>query len=160
MINRTTKEVEMIRKLMQTQNDAGALLTRVALGVVMFPHGAQKVLGWWGGHGLTATLDTFTAKMGIPLPFALAAIGAEFLGALGLVVGLGTRVAAFGIGVTMVVAATMHLENGFFMNWFGQQEGEGIEYHLLAIGMAAALVIRGAGSLSLDGLLAKRGGAS
>ena len=149
----------MIRRMLQTEADLGALVTRLALGVVMFPHGAQKVLGWWGGHGLSGTLETFTTKMGIPLPLALAAIGAEFLGALGLVVGLGTRVAAFGIGVTMTVAATMHAGNGFFMNWFGQREGEGFEYHLLAIGMAAALVIRGAGALSLDRLLASKGGA-
>ena len=150
----------MLKRLLRTDNDLGALVTRIALGAVMFPHGAQKVLGWWGGHGLSATLETFTAKMGIPAPLALAAIGAEFLGALGLVVGLGTRVAAFGIGVTMVVAATMHAGNGFFMNWYGQQEGEGYEYHLLAIGMAAALVIRGAGALSLDRLLARKGAVS
>lgn len=148
----------MWRRLLATESDLGALLTRVALGVVMFPHGAQKVLGWWGGYGLSGTVETFTEKMGIPLPLALAAIGAEFLGSLGLVVGLGTRVAAFGIGVTMAVAATMHAGNGFFMNWYGAQEGEGFEYHLLAIGMAAALVVRGAGALSLDRVLATKGG--
>ena len=150
----------MFNRLLATHDDKGALIARIALGVVMFPHGAQKVLGWWGGHGLSATLETFSAKMGIPAPLALAAIGAEFLGALGLIVGLGTRVAAFGIGVTMAVAAFMHAGNGFFMNWFGQQEGEGYEYHLLAIGIAAALVVRGAGAVSLDGLLAKRGSAA
>jgi len=149
----------MWKKLLTTDGDTGALLTRVALGAVMFPHGAQKVLGVWGGYGLSGTLDAFTGQMGIPLPLALTAIAAEFLGSLGLLVGLGTRVAAFGIGVTMVVASTMHAANGFFMNWYGQQAGEGFEFHLLAIGMAAALGVRGGGRLSLDRLLAARGGA-
>ena len=146
----------MLERLLRTEGDAGALVVRVALGAVMFPHGAQKVLGWWGGHGFGATMEAFTDGMGIAPPLALAAIGAEFLGALGLVVGLGTRVAAFGIGVTMAVAATMHTPNGFFMNWGGGQAGEGFEYHLLAIGMAAALVVRGAGAFSIDGVLARR----
>ena len=150
----------MLKKLIDTTNDKGALIARVTLGVVMFPHGAQKVFGWFGGHGLSATLETFTAKMGIPAPLALAAIAAESLGALALILGIGGRVAAFGIGVTMAVAGTMHLDNGFFMNWFGQQAGEGYEYHLLAIGLAAAVIARGSGAFSLDRLLAPRFGAS
>ena len=150
----------MLKKLIDTTNDKGALIARVTLGVVMFPHGAQKVFGWFGGHGFSATLETFTAKMGIPAPLALAAIAAESLGALALILGIGGRVAAFGIGVTMAVAGTMHLDNGFFMNWFGQQAGEGYEYHLLAIGLAAAVIVRGSGAFSLDGVLAPRFGAS
>ena len=146
----------MLRRLLETTNDKGALIARVTLGVVMFPHGAQKVFGWFGGHGLSATLETFTAKMGIPAPLALAAIAAESLGALALILGIGGRLAAFGIGVTMVVAATMHLDNGFFVNWFGQQAGEGYEYHLLAIGLAAVTLVRGSGALSLDRLVAAR----
>jgi putative oxidoreductase len=140
----------MLRKLMQTQPRVSLLLLRLALGAVMFPHGAQKVLGWWGGHGLTATIGAFTGPMGIPLVFAWLAIAAEFLGSLGLIAGLLTRIAAFGIGVNMVVAATMHLENGFFMNWMGDQKGEGFEYHVLAVAAAAVLMIDGAGKASLD----------
>ena len=146
----------MLRRLLETTNDKGALIARVTLGVVMFPHGAQKVFGWFGGHGLSATLETFTAKMGIPAPLALAAIAAESLGALALILGIGGRLAAFGIGVTMVVAATMHLDNGFFMNWFGQQAGEGYEYHLLAIGLAAVTLVRGSGAFSVDRVAASR----
>jgi len=123
---------------------------RVFLGAVFFPHGAQKVLGWFGGHGLAATMGSFTG-MGIPTVFAALAIAAEFLGSLGLIVGLLTRVAAFGIAMVMVVAIWMvHLRNGFFMNWMGNQKGEGIEYHLLAIGIALALMIDGGGRLSVD----------
>lgn len=123
----------------------------------MFPHGAQKVLGWFGGHGFSATLDAFTGKMGIPLVFALLAIAAEFLGSLGLIVGLLTRVAALGITCVMLVATLMvHLQNGFFMNWFGNKQGEGFEYHLLAMAIGLALMIQGGGRWSLDRLIHER----
>lgn len=140
-----------MKRLLQTEDSWAGLVLRLALGLVMFPHGAQKVLGWFGGYGFTATLDAFTTKMGIPAVFALLAIIAEFFGSLGLLVGLLTRVAAFGIGCVMVVAvATVHLHNGFFMNWFGQKAGEGFEYHLLAVGIALALMIVGGGRWSVD----------
>ena len=141
----------MFNRLMQTQPRLSLLVLRLLLGVVMFPHGAQKVLGWFGGQGLDATIQGFTTHMGIPLVFAWLAVAAEFLGSLGLIAGLLTRVAAFGIGVVMVVAVLMvHLANGFFMNWAGNQKGEGIEYHLLALAAALALMIEGGGKASLD----------
>jgi len=147
----------MLRTLMETQPRVSLLLVRLLLGGVMFPHGAQKVLGWWGGYGLNATIGFFTAQMHIPLVFAWLAIAAEFLGSLGLVAGLLTRVAAFGIAVNMVVAMVMvHLKNGFFMNWAGNQKGEGFEYHLLAIGAALVLMIDGGGAASLDRVLTAR----
>ena len=109
--------------------------------VVMFPHGAQKTLGWFGGHGLKGTMKFFTSS-GTTAILALLAIVAEFLGPLGLAVGLLTRVAALGIACVMLVAmATVHWQYGFFMNWFGDQKGEGIEYHLLVLGIAIALII-------------------
>jgi len=148
----------MLHKLMATQPRVSLLILRLLLGVVMFPHGAQKVLGWWGGFGLSGTVAGFTQHMGIPLVFAWLAIAAEFLGSLGLVFGLLTRVAAFGIAVNMVVAVVMvHMKNGFFMNWMGNQKGEGFEYHLLAIAAALVLMIDGAGAASLDGALAGDG---
>jgi putative oxidoreductase len=117
----------------------------------MFPHGAQKLLGWFGGYGFTGTMHFFTATMGVPWVFALLAILAESLGALGLVAGLFTRVAALGIGANMVVAIlTVHIHNGFFMNWTGTQAGEGFDYHLLALGIALAVIIKGGGLWSLD----------
>jgi putative oxidoreductase len=136
--------------------DQSTLLTvlRIALGVVILPHGLQKTVGWFGGYGFGATMDAFVSG-GIPAFFAFLAIAAESAGAIGLITGFTTRIAAFGIGVTMLVASQMHKVNGFFMNWTGQQKGEGIEFHILAIGVAIALMIGGAGRFSLDRLLSK-----
>lgn len=140
----------------KTDNSIATFLIRVTLGAVFFPHGAQKVLGWFGGYGLSATYGSFTRDMGIPALFAVLAIAAEFLGSLGLLFGFLTRIAAFGIASVMAVAMTHHYHNGFFMNWSGKQAGEGIEYHILAFALAIYLVIRGGGALSLDGALAKK----
>ncbi len=149
----------MLKALLRTDNDVTALVLRLTLGIVMFPHGAQKVLGWFGGYGLPGTWHFFTQQMGIPAVFAALAIAAEFLGSLGLIVGFLGRVAAFGIGVEMAVAAVMvHLPNGFFMNWTGKQAGEGIEYHILVVGIALALLIRGSGALSVDRAISRRQG--
>jgi putative oxidoreductase len=117
----------------------------------MFPHGAQKLLGWFGGYGFSGTMNMFTEKMGIPTFLAFLVIMTESLGSLGLIVGFLTRVAAFGVFCVMVVAIAMvHWPNGFFMNWSGKQPGEGFEYHLLAIGIALVLMIYGAGKGSVD----------
>ncbi len=141
----------MLRRLIQTENCLSSFVLRVLLGVVMLPHGCQKVLGWFGGHGLGATMNMFTVKMGIPWPFAVLAITAEFLGSLGLIVGLLTRVAGLGIASVMAVAVlTVHLHQGFFMNWSGTKHGEGFEYHLLALAIAVALMIKGGGRWSID----------
>ncbi len=149
----------MFGKLLSTQDDVAPLVLRVMLGIVFFPHGAQKVLGWFGGHGLDATLNFFTQTMGIPLAFAVLVIVAEFLGALGLIVGFLTRVAAFGIASVMTGAILMvHLKHGFFMNWAGKQAGEGFEYHLLAIALAVALMITGGGKASTDLFLSRKNG--
>ena len=149
--------MKTLQLLIKTNSSYGPLVARLALGLVMFPHGAQKVLGWFGGHGFAGTMQFFTGMMHIPAPFALLAITAEFAGALGLIVGLLSRVAAFGVASVMVVAiATVHASNGFFMNWAGTQKGEGFEYHLLAIGLALVVMIQGAGKASLDGLIASR----
>jgi putative oxidoreductase len=147
----------MVQRLFQTENDRAALVLRVLLGAVFFPHGMQKLLGWFGGYGFSGTMGFFTGSLGIPAFFAFLAIVAEGLGSIGLITGLFTRVAAFGITVTMMVAAVMmHLQNGFFMNWFGNQKGEGVEYHLLAAAIGIALMIKGGGSLSLDKAIAER----
>jgi putative oxidoreductase len=143
--------IRWVHRLLATTTGPGPAIARIALGLVMFPHGAQKVLGWFGGHGFSATLGAFTDKMGIPTVFALLAFAAEFLGSIGLVVGALSRVAAFGIACTMVVAIfTVHLHNGLFMNWTGKQAGEGFEFHLLAIALAAVVMVEGAGAWSLD----------
>jgi putative oxidoreductase len=135
------------------------LVLRLALATVMFPHGAQKALGWFGGPGLKGTLEFFR-KSGVPAPLAMLAIAAEFLGPLGLAVGLFTRVAALGIASVMIVAIVLvHRSHGLFMNWYGTQAGEGFEYHLLALGLAVALIVGGAGAWSLDALVASWGNA-
>jgi putative oxidoreductase len=140
--------------LLQTDGGVVGLILRLALAVVIFPHGAQKVFGWFGGDGFKNTLRFFTGS-GIPTGFALLAIAAEFLGSLGLAVGLLTPFAAFGIACVMLVAiATVHWSHGFFMNWSGTRSGEGFEYHLLALGIAIALMIMGGGVWSVDGALA------
>lgn len=131
-------------------------LLRVALGVVVFPHGAQKLLGWYGGYGYDATMGWF-ASIGVPALLGILAIAADFAGGLALIAGIGTRIAAFGIAVNMAVAtALVHFQYGFFMNWSGTQKGEGFEFHVLAFAMAVALVIGGAGRLSIDRALAAR----
>ena len=146
----------MFKELIETKEDISLFALRVMLGIVFFPHGAQKVLGWFGGYGFSATVNAFTHKMHIPLVLALLAIAAEFLGSLALIFGFFTRLAAFGIAMVMAVAIYMvHAHNGFFMNWSGMQKGEGFEYHLLAFAIALALMIKGAGSFSIDKILSK-----
>jgi len=144
----------MFRKLMATSNDLTLTVVRLALGVVYFAHGAQKMLGWFGGYGFHGTMGFFTQQMGIPAPLAFLAICAEFFGGLGLIFGLLSRVAALGLTVTMLVAVATVARNGFFMNWTGQQKGEGFEYHLLAIALLLVVLVKGAGALSLDRALA------
>ena len=147
----------MLRKLIQTNNQAVPAILRLVLGVLFFAHGAQKMLGWWGGYGFSGTMGMFTHAMGIPAVFAFLAIAAEFFGGLGLIVGLLGRVAAFGIACNMVVAIVkVHAANGLFMNWAGDQKGEGFEYHLLVLAMTAAIMIAGSGALSVDLALTRR----
>ena len=144
----------MLEWLVATHGDVVPLVLRLTLAVVMFAHGAQKALGWFGGDGLRGTLDSLR-KSGVSSPVAVLAIMAEFLGPLGLAVGLLTRAAALGIAAVMLGAIlTVHGRHGFFMNWYGNQPGEGFEYHVLAIGLAVALVLNGAGVWSLDAVIA------
>ena len=145
----------MLGWLFQTDDSIVPLVLRLTLAVVMIPHGAQTTLGWFGGHAFKGTMGFFM-KAGIPGPLAFLAIMAEFLGPLGLAVGLLTRVAALGIGIVMLVAIfTVHRQHGFFMNWFGIQQGEGVEYHVLALGLAIALIFSGPGLWSMDALIAR-----
>jgi putative oxidoreductase len=145
----------MFRKLLTTSDDCIVAMLRLVLGVVFFAHGAQKMLGWFGGYGFSGTMGYFTHG-GIPAPLAFLAIAAEFFGGIGLLVGFLSRVAALGIVVNMVVAVLrVHLPFGFFMNWSGAQKGEGFEYHLLAIALGIAIMVKGAGSLSMDRALSR-----
>jgi len=143
--------VNMLVRLLATNGDWVLTVARVVLGVAFFVHGSQKLFGWFGGHGLSATIKTFRDQMGIPAPLTYLAIAAEFFGGLGLIIGLLTRVAALGIAITMVVAMIkVHLKFGFLLNWFGDKQGHGVEYHLLAIALAIIIIAHGAGAFSLD----------
>jgi len=140
---------------MATDKDFAAMVARIFLGVIILPHGMQKLLGAFGGNGFEATMGFFTG-MGMPWIVAFLVIMAESLGALALILGLVGRFMSFGIFAVMIGAAFMHLDNGFFMNWFGAQSGEGFEYHLLAIGLALVVMIKGSGAASVDCILTNR----
>ena len=145
----------MVELLLKTDAGIAGLLLRCLLAIAIFPHGAQKALGWYGGFGIAGTLGYFKG-LGIPTPIGVLGIAAEFLGPLLLVAGFGTRVAAFGIACMMLGAAWLvHRPYGFFLNWFGQHPlgKEGFEYQVLAFGLAVVLTVLGGGKWSVDGLL-------
>jgi len=147
----------MFRKIINTNDSSVATLLRVLLGLVLFPHGAQKLLGWFGGYGFDGTMGFLTGTVGLPWILAFLVILIEFFGALLLIAGFATRIVAVGvISLFTGIVFTSHLQNGFFMNWGGSQAGEGFEYHLLAIGIALALLISGAGKWSVDYSLQKK----
>jgi putative oxidoreductase len=146
-----------MRTLFQTDEAWSSLILRVMLGVVMLPHGAQKLLGWFGGYGFSGTMGFFTGTMHLPWIVAFLVIVGESFGSLGLILGFLTRFTAASFAVIMIGAiATVHWPNGFFMNWAGKQAGEGFEYHLLVIGMSLALLLAGGGKWSVDGAIARR----
>jgi len=137
--------------LFKTNGCWGSFFARLALGGVMLPHGLQKTVGAFGGNGFSGTMGFFTGTLGLPSAIAFLVIMAESLGAIAILLGFMTRFSAASLAVVMAGAACMgHLQNGFFMNWFGAQAGEGFEYHLLAIGLCLVLVACGGGALSLD----------
>ncbi len=143
-------------RLIQTPAFPALTICRVVLGAVMFAHASQKVFGWFGGPGLSGAYEGFTRHLGLPAPVAALAIAAEFLGSIGLVVGFLGRLSALAVISIMVGAiALVHAPNGFFMNWMGKQPGEGYEYHLLAIGLALPVLLRGSGAVSIDRLLGR-----
>ncbi len=147
----------MFKKLLATVDDSTLTFMRLMLGIVFFAHGAQKLLGWFGGYGFSGTMGFFTTQMHIPAPLAFLAICAEFFGGLGLILGFLTRIAAFGVAINMLVAVLMvHMHVAFFMNWAGNQKGEGYEYHLLALALAIPIIIRGAGAFSVDGAISSK----
>ena len=147
----------MLRKLIETDgNDWAALVARLVLGLVILPHGLQKLLGLFGGYGFGATVGFFTG-MGVPAFIAVLVILGDSFGALFLILGLISRVSAAGISLIMLGAVFLvHLPNGFFMNWFGAQKGEGFEYHILALGLALIVLVRGGGKWSLDSRIGGR----
>lgn len=150
----TNEEHQMRQRFFETDHSKTLFAQRVLLGAVMLPHGAQKLFGWFGGYGFDGTMGYFTGTLHIPTLLAFLVIMSEAIGSLVLLCGLGTRLAAFGVAATMLGAVlTTHAKVGFFMNWFGAQQGEGFEYHLLALALAVPLVVRGGGAWALDHVL-------
>lgn len=148
-----------MKKLLYTnRKNASALVARLALGIVLFPHGAQKLLGWFGGYGFTGTMGFLTGMAHLPWIIALLVILIEFFGALFLIFGFVTRIAAFSIIVNFIgVVVSSHLHNGFFMNWGKQaNQGEGLEYFILLFGLAIISLIAGGGKASIDAALTKK----
>jgi putative oxidoreductase len=147
----------MLKKLLATTNEWHLTIMRLAVGIMILPHGLQKTLGWYGGRGFQGQIDYFSAKYHLPVPLTLLAIAAENLGGIGLILGCLTRVAAFGVLCNMIVGGLMvALPFGFFMNWSGKQAGEGYEFHLIAIALLIAIMVKGAGPLSIDKALSKK----
>jgi putative oxidoreductase len=147
----------MLKKLLATSNEWQWTVLRLAAGIMILPHGLQKAFGMYGGRGFANQMDYFTGHEHIPVMFAFLAILAELLGGVGLILGFFTRIAAFGLFCNMIVGAIMvSLPNGFFMNWGGKQQGEGIEFHILAVAMAVVLISKGAGALSIDRAIAEK----
>lgn len=145
-----------MRPIVATTNDVSLAICRLVLGIIFFIHGSQLTLGWFGGFGFKGTMQFMTTQLGIPAIFAAVAILAQFLGGLGLIVGLLSRIAAFGIACVMIVAVfKIHLAVGFFMNWYGAQKGEGYEYHLLVLALCLLIMVKGSGALSIDSILSK-----
>jgi putative oxidoreductase len=141
----------MKQKIFGTYHSWTPLILRVLLALVVFPHGAQKLFGWFGGYGFSGTMDFFTGTVGLPWIIGFFVIILETFGALALLAGVATRLVAICYIFLAIGIATIHFQNGFFMNWFGNQAGEGYEYFILWIGMAASLAVSGGGKYSVDG---------
>lgn len=144
-----------MKKLLSTNSDNwAALIARVALGATIFAHGAQKLFGWFGGYGFEGTMGFLTGQAGLPYFVAVLVILIESIAALMIIAGLFTRVAALGVfGLFAIIMFKFHAANGFFMNWAGNQKGEGIEYFIILLGAALALIIAGGGKASVDAAL-------
>jgi putative oxidoreductase len=147
-----------MKRLFETNPDNWpALIARLTLGIVIFPHGAQKLFGWFGGYGFDGTMGFLTAQAGLPYIIALLVILIETFASLFIFFGFATRIAAFGLLVNFLgVVIKVHAANGFFMNWAGTQKGEGIEYFFLLFGLVVILLITGGGKLSADAALTRR----
>jgi putative oxidoreductase len=147
-------EEAMKQFLFATDNDWAGLVLRLTVGLILFPHGAQKLLGWFGGPGISGIMEWLTQVVKLPWIVAAAVVLIEFAGALAIIAGVGTRFWAVAvIGLMVGIVLTSHLQNGFFMNWEGSKSGEGYEYHLLMIGLSLGLLILGGGRYSVDRLL-------
>lgn len=145
------------KTLLASHPNMGFSIARLTLGLIILPHGAQKLLGLFGGMGYSATVELLTTQMGLPVLVAFTVIMIEFFGAIALILGFFSRFWALSIGALFLgIILTTQIEHGFFMNWFGNQAGEGYEYSLLIIGLAVSIVINGSGKWSIDNIITKK----
>lgn len=143
--------MEIINLIFKTNNSWAATVARLTLGLIMIPHGMQKIFGMFGGDGFLGTMNRFSEGMGYPSIIAFLIIFFEFFGALGLILGFASRFMAFGILVLMVGAIVeVHYQYGYFLNWHGTMQGEGMQFNLLMIGVCLVTIILGSGKYSLD----------
>lgn len=145
--------------LAERRMDLTLLIIRVTVGVVIFGHGAQKLFGWFGGYGFDGSMQYFTGTVGLPYLVGVLVILGESLGMIALILGLFGRFMAASLFVIMLGALYIdHAPNGFYMNWFGNQAGEGYEFDLLVFALSLAVVINGSGAFSIDHYLFKKVG--
>ena len=146
-----------IKNLIRTESNYSPFVMRTILGTVLFAHGAQNFLGWFGGQGFTSTMTYLTSSMELPYIVAALVILLQFFGSLFLITGALTRPVALAVAIMFIgMIVTVHVPFGFFMNWFGNQPGEGYEYHLLVLALSSAVLIDGAGIHSVDHMLTKK----
>lgn len=141
--------------LFKTTNSFAPLFLRVFLALVLFPHGAQKLMGWFGGYGFNGTMQYFTETVGLPKVVGFLVIMIEFFGPIALLLGFAVRFWSIAIAFVMTGIILTNFTDYFFMNWFGNQKTEGMEFFLLAIGMSLSLVYAGAGRFSVDHSISK-----
>lgn len=145
------------KKLFATENNYSWTILRVVLGTVMLAHGVQKAFGWFGGFGWDGTMGYFTGAVGLPTVLAAFIILIETLAAFLLILGFASRLNALLVGAVILGAFFVdHLPNGFYMNWFGNQKGEGFEFDLLFLAISSFIAINGSGALSVDRWIASR----
>jgi len=157
VINSLFKLMVMFKKIIQTTDNYSLLILRVALGTVLLAHGLQKAFGWFHGFGWNNSINYFTGTVGLPHALAALVILIETLGALLLIIGFAGRVNAALMGIVITGAFFVdHLKNGFYMNWFGLQKGEGFEFDILFWAISVALIINGSGIFSIDSWLTNK----
>ncbi len=144
----------MKNKIFSINNDWTGLVLRLTLGIIMFPHGAQKMFGWFNGPGFSKEMTHLVEHMHLPWGISFLVILIEFFGSISLIIGFASRIWAVLFTILFLgIIFTAHLEYGFFMNWFGTQKGEGYEYHLLVIGISIAILLNGSGKYSVEQLV-------
>ncbi|WP_240348414.1 DoxX family protein [Longitalea arenae] len=146
----------MKRMIFYTDRSIAPFLLRLFLALVLFPHGAQKLLGWFNGQGFAASMAYFTDTVHLPWLIGFIVIIIEFFGPLFLLFGFAVRLWSIAIAIVMAGIILTHFTDYFFMNWFGHQKTEGMEFFLLVIGMTGALIYSGAGRYSIDAGYLKR----